>query len=63
MAEKVTDGVLPPRQNLFTVKESGLDIVTQYCPEHPSIELLIPAEVRVIRRIVFKITSHDQGIQ
>jgi hypothetical protein len=45
----------------FIAAQSESIVVTQYCPERPYVELRIPSELEVIRRIVFKITSHDQG--
>ncbi|KAK4207887.1 heterokaryon incompatibility protein-domain-containing protein, partial [Rhypophila decipiens] len=38
------------------------DIVTsQYCPQRPYLELLIPEEVAEVEKLVFTVISHDQG--
>lgn len=45
----------------FVASRSETEVVTQYCPERPYVELRIPSELRYIRRIIFKIDAHDQG--
>lgn len=61
MAFAAADETSESRWRKFTAKQSEPTTVAQYCPERPYVELRVPAEVQVIRRIVFKISSHDQG--
>jgi hypothetical protein len=61
MAADATKDTLASNWKTFVAKRSELEIVTQYCPERPYVELRIPLELRHIRCIVFKIDSHDQG--
>jgi hypothetical protein len=58
---KEIEHTLASNWRTFSAKRSELEIVTQYCPERPYVELHIPSELRFIRRIIFKIDSHDQG--
>jgi hypothetical protein len=61
MATSGTSDASTLNSKTFSAAHSKLRVVTQYCAERPYAELCIPSELEVIRRIVFKITSHDQG--
>lgn len=61
MAALATKDNSAPAWKTLIAKHAGLDVVTQYCPEHPYVELFVPPDLQSIRRIVFRIDSHDQG--
>lgn len=48
---------------LYTVSaaRTGLEIVSEYCPERPYLELQVPPNIEAVRKAVFKTISRDQG--
>lgn len=61
MAVDATQDTLASGLKTFVAERSEPEVVTQYCPERPYVELRIPLELLHIRRIIFRINSHDQG--
>lgn len=61
MTDRATPDTSTSTWQAFVASRSESEVVTQYCPERPYVELRIPLELGYIHRIVFKIDAHDQG--
>ena len=48
-------------QRTISSERTGHERICHYCPERPYVELLVPDDIKRIRRVVFTTTSGDQG--